>query len=219
MARLRALDITLAGERVALRGDRSLFWPRQQVLVVADLHVGKAESLRRDGTALPDGAWHDDLERLGRALRETKARQLVVLGDLVHDAHGLTPAVREAFRAWRRSHGASMLLVPGNHDRRAGPLPPEWEVETTGDVVVQPPFVLVHEEVGAPGHVLCGHVHPAMRLGRGVDGVRVPCFSVGTTRTILPAWSGLTGGALVRARAGERLVPVVDGWVFDLPVR
>lgn len=49
---------------------------------------------------------------------------LFVLGDLLHDAAGLGPAVVDALTAWRHRHGSlDVVLVRGNHDRRAGDPP------------------------------------------------------------------------------------------------
>ena len=39
-------ELLLAGERLELRADRSLFWPARRTLVVADLHFGKADAFR-----------------------------------------------------------------------------------------------------------------------------------------------------------------------------
>ena len=40
MARLTSIEVNVAGETLVLRGDRSLYWPRERALVVADVHVG-----------------------------------------------------------------------------------------------------------------------------------------------------------------------------------
>src|SRR5688500_15781770 len=58
--RLRAAELEVARERVVARWDRSLYWPREEMLVVADLHVGKTQSLRARGMTLPDGVLDDD---------------------------------------------------------------------------------------------------------------------------------------------------------------
>ncbi len=219
MARLRSVVVALAGERVELRGDASLYWPRERMLVVADLHLGKTESLRRDGAALPDGVMDHDLARLAAAVRETGAQRVVVIGDLIHDAAGLTSLVRTRFASWRRQLTCSVELVPGNHDQRVASMPEEWGLVVHGECLEMPPFTLRHEPAAVGGHLLCGHLHPAIRLSGGLDGARVPCFHLGAAATVLPAFTPLTGGAPVQAAPGDRVVPVVDGWVFEpLPV-
>ena len=77
-----ALDI--AGERLILRADRSVYWPRTATLFVADTHFGKAGVFRRHGMGLPQGTTDADLARLGAAIAATEAARVVVLGDFVH---------------------------------------------------------------------------------------------------------------------------------------
>ena len=44
-----------AGESLVLLGERALYWPTRQALLIADLHLGKADVFRRAGIALPSG--------------------------------------------------------------------------------------------------------------------------------------------------------------------
>jgi uncharacterized protein len=43
------LPLLLAGEPVTLAGARALYWPARQALLIADLHLGKADVFRRAG--------------------------------------------------------------------------------------------------------------------------------------------------------------------------
>ncbi|MEE7547733.1 hypothetical protein HF319_12415, partial [Xanthomonas sp. Kuri4-1] len=45
----------LAGETVELLGDRALYRPARRALLIADLHLGKADVFRRAGIGLPAG--------------------------------------------------------------------------------------------------------------------------------------------------------------------
>ena len=242
---LTAIEMEAGGERLVLRGDRSLYWPREQVLVVADLHLGKTESLRADGVALPDGAMAHDLARLALALEETGAQRLLILGDLVHDAAALSLGVRRAVAEWRSRISASVHLVLGNHDLRVDTMPNEWRLQVAGSSLDIPPFHFVHEHVHpqpqpqshpqlhplphphlhphphvneAGGEFTwSGHLHPVLSLRSATDAVRVPCFLLRSHAGVLPAFSTLTGGAAVRLAATDRAVAVVDGMVIHLP--
>lgn len=215
-----AVTVEVSGEPVVLRGDRALFWPRHRWLIVADVHLGKVQSLRRDGVALPDAIVDADLARLARAVRESDAARVVVLGDLVHDAHGLTPALVARVARWRETVPVPIALVPGNHDRRVECIPASWDIATWGAVVVEPPFRFSHEAPGTDGAFAWqGHVHPAVNLRGPRDRLRLPCFVVGARGGILPAFSALTGGDASPRAPGERLYVVVDGHVAALPPR
>ncbi|HVK10046.1 MAG TPA: phosphoesterase, partial [Gemmataceae bacterium] len=150
-------EVTIAGERLVLRPDRSLYWPRAGALVVADPHFGKAETFRAAGLPVPGDAG-PALARLGSALADTGAGRLIVLGDLWHARAGRTARVADELARWRAERPALRVeVVRGNHDR-AGPPPAGW-----GDwaAVAEPPFAFAHfPEPTDAGYVLAGHLHP-----------------------------------------------------------
>ncbi|MEO7965446.1 MAG: ligase-associated DNA damage response endonuclease PdeM, partial [Gemmatimonadaceae bacterium] len=178
MARLREERIEVAGEAMIARADRSLYWPREQLLIIADLHIGKSESLRQRGLTLPDGVLADDLTRVSVALAATGAQRLLVLGDLVHDVHGLTAAVQERVLSWRREIAIPTALVVGNHDRGADTWAPTWDIATYDAPLTIDPFAFSHEPMEVDGYNWCGHIHPAVTLHGASDRVRLPCFHV-----------------------------------------
>lgn len=112
-------------EGMLLLPGRALFRPAYAQLVVADVHLGKAASFRAKGVPVPEAATLDNFGRLDTLVRLTAARQLVILGDLTHDAVGRRNA-REPWLTWRTRHPAlEVVLVPGNHDlegRAAAPV-------------------------------------------------------------------------------------------------
>jgi DNA ligase-associated metallophosphoesterase len=208
------MDFELAGEPVRLLGDRALYRPQARSLLVADLHLGKGEVFRRAGIPVPTGGTQADLARLDHLLRTHSCRVLWILGDLLHG-----PAPRGHWEAaWRRlleQHPqVQVKVLRGNHDRALPPMP---GVELFEDEVLDGPFVLRH----APGveddrHVICGHLHPRVRVP-GLDR-RWPAFWLRARMTVLPAFSAFTGGVDPLLERGERLVACIDGEVLALPV-
>jgi DNA ligase-associated metallophosphoesterase len=184
------LDLELAGEPVRLLADRALYWPARQRLLIADLHLGKGDTFRAAGIAVPTGGTAHDLARLAALLARTGARSLWILGDFLHARRNA--AVDAAWRAFREAHGnVAFAVVPGNHDRAFDAL--AAGVERLPDGVVDWPFELRHAPLVRPAarHVLCGHVHPVLRLpGAG----RHPLFWLRPEITVLPAFSAFTGG-------------------------
>jgi len=215
-----AYPIDVSGERMLLRGDRTLFWPKRGWLIVADLHLGKATSLRREGVAIPDRVMDDDLARLAGAVQDTRTSLVVVLGDLIHDGQGLTGRVVRQVAEWRERIGVAMALIPGNHDRRVESLPPEWQVEQWEPRVSEGPFTFSHDLVPrAKGFTWHGHVHPVLVLqGRG-DRLRLPCFVVRPSAGVLPAFTALAGGGAQELSPGDAAWVVADGSVWPVPHR
>lgn len=210
-----SLALDLAGESVQLLADRALFWPAASLLLIADLHLGKGEALRRGGIAVPRGGTREDLERLQRVLADTGARELCVLGDFLHGAAS-GGAWQEDWRAWRAHHaGLAITVVAGNHDRHLQRQAADWDLHLVPEGLRRGPFELRHLPEAGAGHVIAGHVHPRVRFP-GLPG-RWPAFWLRTATTILPAFSRFTGGVEPLTAAGDRCVACLDGLVAALP--
>lgn len=226
--RLGGLDIELAGVALRLLARRALWWPDAATVFVADVHLGKAETFRALGVPVPSGPTEATLRRLGALLDDCGARRLVVLGDLLHARPAQAPATVSALRAWRRAHASlECVLVRGNHDDRAGDPPSDLDIEVVAEPAELGPFALCHEPLEesagpasdpGPAYRLAGHLHPAVRLhGRGGDTARLPCFSVGRTQTVLPAFGDFTGAASVSRASAQRLFAIAGDRVFEVP--
>lgn len=235
--RLGGLDVELAGVGARLLARRALWWPAESTLFVADVHLGKAETFRALGVPVPAGPTEATLRRLGALVNDCGARRLVVLGDLLHARPAQAPATVDALRAWRRGHAQlHCVLVRGNHDDRAGDPPADLDIEVVDAPAALGPFVLCHEPgegapwddtsgyntprdtTPGPGYRLAGHLHPAVRLhGRGRDSARLPCFSVGRTQAVLPAFGDFTGSASVSPAVPQRLFAIAGDRVFEVP--
>ena len=93
-------ELDVYGERLVLRPDRSLYWPRANGLVIADPHFGKADTFRAFGLPVPGGT-EEPLSRLAAALADTGADRLVVLGDFWHARAGRTPRLVAELSRWK----------------------------------------------------------------------------------------------------------------------
>ncbi|MFO0719333.1 MAG: hypothetical protein U0319_01235 [Nitrospira sp.] len=58
------MRIRIRDECVALLPERAMFWPTHSLLVVADCHLGKAETFQQQGFWLPSQSGQQDLTRL-----------------------------------------------------------------------------------------------------------------------------------------------------------
>ncbi len=215
------LAIEFAGESLICLSHRALYWPRQETLFVADLHLGKDRSMRRLGQAVPPGAHVDDLERLSRALLETSARRLIILGDLVHDATSLSPELDTALLAWRdRFPCLECGLIAGNHDRKANLRTERWGIESLNEPYPLGPFDCWHEPAGRAASSrpsLAGHLHPSLRIGPGRERLRLPCFWVRPECLILPSFGQLTGHHDVRPGPQDHVIVIAGDALHGVP--
>jgi DNA ligase-associated metallophosphoesterase len=208
---------SVAGEQLRLLGERAVLWERTRTLFVADPHFGKAAAFRAAGVLVPRGTTGESLNRLDATLERTGAERIVFLGDFLHAREGRAPETLRAINDWRaRWARVAMLLVRGNHDKRAGDPPRELDMRCENAPVIEPPFVFAHHPVRSDdGYVLSGHVHPGARLsGPGREHSRLPCFWFGGEIAVLPAFGEFTGLADIDASPGDRVWVVADGEVI-----
>ena len=209
----------IAGERVSLLAERAAYWERARTLLIADPHFGKAAAFRAAGVPVPRGTTTGSLARLDAALSRTGATRIVFLGDFLHAREGREPETTRVVAEWRRRNASiDMLLVRGNHDKRAGDPGPEIDIRSVDAPRAEPPFVFTHKPaVSDDGYVICGHVHPAARLtGPGRETVRLPCFWAGSRTMVLPAFGEFTGVAEIDPQPGDRVWVVADATVVGV---
>ena len=213
-----AVPLALAGQSLHLLPQRAVWWPECATVFVADLHLGKAATLRRAGLPVPGGTTSADLRRLSDLLAATAATRLVVLGDLIHARGGRQRPTLDAVGRWRDTEPALEIeLVRGNHDRGAGDPPADWRIRCHDEPRRDGPLVLRHHpEPDAAGPVLAGHLHPAVRLQGGGERLKLPCFLLRDGVLVLPAFSGFVDHGPQRPRPGDRLWAVADDEVVPL---
>lgn len=216
---MRDLEINLGGEKVLLLPEHGLYWPRTRTLFISDTHFGKSTTTRRQAAPAAEGSMASDLERLSAVITRAGATRLIVLGDLLHAHIGRKEATLRPLAEWRAAHAdLPILLVRGNHDRRAGDPPADWRIDVHDPGFVEGPFTLQHEPLyPQTGYALAGHLHPGLRLsGPGRQLLKIPCFWFRRRIGVLPAFSSFAGTEIVRPRPQDRVYVVGDRRVFEI---
>jgi DNA ligase-associated metallophosphoesterase len=218
---VRDATAEVEGEQLILMPERMAYWERAQTLLVADAHFGKAAAFRAAGVPVPRGTTTGSLARLDAVLARTGASRAVFLGDFLHAREGREAETTRVVAEWRRRNAAvDMVLVRGNHDKRAGDPGPEIDIRCVDAPLVEPPFVFAHKPgLSDHGYVLCGHLHPAARLtGLGRESARLPCFWVRSRMAVLPAFGEFTGVADIAAEPGDRVWVIADAAVVGVAI-
>src|SRR5262249_25583611 len=99
-----SMRVSFAGERLVLLPDRGIYWESREMLLVADVHLGKGAAFRSAGLPIPSGNSAKDLGRLSALLEVTGAKRLVILGDLFHAKASRSDEIVAALAAWRERH-------------------------------------------------------------------------------------------------------------------
>jgi DNA ligase-associated metallophosphoesterase len=184
--------ITVCGK--VFRADMSgaLYWPSQDVLLVADLHLEKGSSYARKGQLLPPYDTRDTLQRLAEVIDRYDAGTVIALGDSVHDLEACQRIGIEELEILQiMQEDRDWIWVTGNHDPSIGE---RLGGSVTGDIEVEG-IVLRHEpRPGQITHEIAGHLHPAARISVHGYTLRRPCFVGNGRRLVMPAFGTFTGG-------------------------
>jgi len=199
-----------AGADVALDLSGALWWARERVLAVADLHMEKGSSYAASaGRLLPPYDTAQTLRRLQSVITRLRPATVICLGDSFHDrdaAARLAPADVAILRGL--TEGRRWIWICGNHD----PAPPS---EFGGEMVEEMALgglTFRHQAAsgsqgGGTGEV-SGHFHPVASIATRARGLRRRCFTVGHQRLIMPAFGAYAGGLNVLDPAISVLFPM-----------
>jgi DNA ligase-associated metallophosphoesterase len=199
---LREKLIALHGRTFLVDPSGALYWPDEQMLVVADLHLEKGSAYAARRVFLPPYDTTSTLAALGAVIARLIPKRVVALGDSFHDCLGAgrMPAHdAQALRALQA--GRDWLWIAGNHD----PVAPGLEGDHAQDLTLGPihfrhePRAGVQEDTSA-GEI-AGHLHPVARVAGRSGVLRRRCFVSDTKRLILPAFGAYTGGLNIRDAA------------------
>jgi DNA ligase-associated metallophosphoesterase len=186
------VPFSFAGETFFPTADGALFWPAEQALLVADLHLEKASWFARLGQFLPPYDSHATLTAVAAEVERTGATRLFCLGDSFHDAFGcdrLPASARELLKEFTST--LDWTWIVGNHD-------PGFADHCGGriaDEVELAGIILRHEAIREESRPeISGHFHPKLRLHLKGRQVSRRCFVASATKIIMPAFGALTGG-------------------------
>jgi DNA ligase-associated metallophosphoesterase len=160
----------------------------------------------------------ETLEKLSHVLVETGASTLFLLGDFWHSKEGRTDRIHSILYEWRLRHaGLEITLIEGNHDRRAGAMPSSLDIREVPELLIDGFLLKHHPEEDERGYVLCGHIHPAVRMiGQGRQVAKLPAFWFGARVGVLPAFGEFTGDATVYPDPGDRVFVICEDEVQEV---
>ena len=203
---------TVAGAELELHPCGAIYWPAEEAVLLADVHLGKARHFQRAGIPVPTSVNDQNLEKLLYLLMEYQPRRMLLLGDLFHS--DFNPAWEEFADLVKQFDHVRFELIVGNHDRYADTRYTRAGMELYPEALVLPPFLLTHEpveEVPDALFNLAGHIHPCVHLeGRGKQRMRLPCFHFGTDKGLLPAFGTFTGMHPIGPKPGDQVFVIAE---------
>lgn len=198
-----AQDIAICGKTFIADVSGALYWPAEDALIVADLHLEKGSAFAAKGQMLPPYDTRETLSKLAAVIDKYNASSVIALGDSFHDSEAAGRMADEDLETLHIMQDAcEWIWVTGNHD-------PVISKRVGGHVfavVNVNGLTLRHEPTdGRATHEIAGHLHPAAKLCRHGYTLRRPCFIGNGLRLVMPAFGTYTGGLNVMDTAFEPL--------------
>lgn len=194
--------------------DKAIFFPKQGILAIGDLHIGYDYALIQSGILIPERQIEETLKDLKNIFEKIKLlgyklKKIIFLGDIKH-SFGFEFEERNELRKIVSNMAGyvpeeNIIFVKGNHD--------------TMDYTIERKMKSYHIESGIAfvhGHktfpeifdkkintIVLGHLHPSVILEEkpGVKSEIYKCFlkgeSYGKTFIILPSFLGMSEGTPV----------------------
>ncbi|MGI9480626.1 MAG: ligase-associated DNA damage response endonuclease PdeM [Hyphomicrobiaceae bacterium] len=193
--------VSVSGRSMIADRCGALYWPSEDALIIADMHLEKGSHFARKGQMLPPYDTRATLLALAEAIDKYEAENIIALGDSFHDRDGpsrMQPEDREILAILQDD--CDWYWVTGNHDPV---LPPTIGGHIVNELVIGG-LTLRHEPADGPvTHEIAGHMHPAAKISLYGHTLRRPCFIGNGRRMVLPAFGAYTGGLNVLDPAFE----------------
>jgi DNA ligase-associated metallophosphoesterase len=215
---MEIIETNIAGEPLQLHPLRAMYWQREKMLLVSDLHLGKATHFRKGGIAVPKALREVNWDKLASLLLDFQPERVLFLGDLFHSE--LNAEWDDFCQLTAQFSKVQFELVPGNHDILFAQHYEEARLMVHPTVLEIAPFLFSHHPLSdIPNHCynLCGHIHPSVCLrGNGRQMLRLPCFYFSENQGILPAFGAFTGTAEVEVRNGDRVFVIAEDKIWKV---
>ena len=214
------VPFTWLEESFLLHPSRCLYWEKEKALILSDLHLGKTGHFRKEGIAVPQQVYREDLHRLFEVILFFQPKEVLLVGDLFHSKANKE---WEWFAKWRNDFSATdFTLILGNHDKLPAGIAEQMKLTVVNELIKNN-LLLVHNpedfdtsSADIKGKI-CGHIHPAIILPTGLrQSARLPCFHFSQTNCTLPAFSLFTGTHAIKPRAKDDVFAIADGKIIRI---
>ncbi|HKJ49764.1 MAG TPA: ligase-associated DNA damage response endonuclease PdeM [Christiangramia sp.] len=208
------LNIKIHDQDFVLHPYGAAYWPEQEVLLVADVHLGKVSHFRKHGSAVPLQAASQNFIKLDELRKEFDPEHIVFMGDLFHSSLNLE---WNMFEEWIGNIDNQVHLIAGNHDIISPLKYQALDIKIYSDVKVAGFHLSHHPEEQDDHYNICGHIHPGYKMrGEGKQLLKLPCFFRSKNQLILPAFGEFTGNYFMKPEEGDRIFAITGKEVIQV---
>ncbi len=190
--------------------DLALYLKKENMLIIADSHIGFEEALNKQGVLVPRIHFKELIKRLEKIINGKRFEKIIINGDIKHEFGKISET------EWRHTlrlldflgrYCDEIILIKGNHDNIIGPVAEKRKVRVKdyykiGNILIihgnKIPDKAVLKQVKT---IIIGHEHPAIMLRQGLRSEKYKCFLKGKYKhkvlIVQPSLNLLTEGTSI----------------------
>lgn len=207
-------SIQIKQQEFVLHPSGAVYWSQKDMLLIADVHLGKVSHFRKHGSAVPLQAIYANFDNLDGVVQHFKPAHICFLGDLFHSY------INEEwllFASWVARQKSKITLVSGNHDIIAPQRFEDLDVQVKEEWRLGSLLLTHIPELRAGYFNLAGHIHPGVQLnGIGLRGVKVSCFHKTPDQMVIPAFGTFTGHFIISPTSDDHIFAIADDQVIPI---
>ncbi|MDP1728829.1 MAG: metallophosphoesterase, partial [archaeon] len=189
---------------------KTVFFPKEKILAIADLHLGYEEALRQGGLEVPLRQLEEVLDEIDKILeyikvKYGKVKQVIFLGDVKHHFSYLASEKEEIKKliSFLRKKGIeeqNIIFIRGNHEKneKNGKLVDFYIVKDICFIHGHREFLEIYDQT--INLIVMGHIHPTVIISdeMKIKNEKYKCFLVGRYKkkeiVIAPSFHVITEG-------------------------
>ena len=211
--------IKFANEDFYAYPNSALHWKRLNIIIIADLHLGKSFSFAKQKQFLPPYDTKETLAKLFNCINEFKPLKLIIVGDLFHDMNSIQSFQDSDYENFNKYiKKTEIIWIKGNHDS---------DVKISGFSKVSDykvdEIIFNHVPIKTNNFQICGHYHPKVKISHRGKSIYKSSFVHNDKLLILPSFGTLTGGMIIDQEPLKELLgksieifPIGNGKVYKL---
>ncbi len=188
--------------------DLCLYLKKENILILADTHIGYEEALNKQGVLIPRFQFKEVIEKLEEILKKVKKLDKIIInGDIKHEFSTISE------QEWRHTlrlldflgkYCKEIILIKGNHDTILGPIAKKRNVKVVEDYKTKDTLIIhghkipSKEKLKGIKKIIIGHEHPAISIHEGPRTELFKCFLKGKWRRgtliVQPSFNFVTEG-------------------------
>ncbi|MEO6902015.1 MAG: ligase-associated DNA damage response endonuclease PdeM [Bacteroidia bacterium] len=212
------MEVQIGQEIYNLLSEKAIFRIKDSTLIIADLHLGKAQHFRKNGISIPPISAQKDYEILKRLILKYNPLRIILLGDLFHSSHNVEWTIFCDFvNAFKH---IEFVLILGNHDILEIHHYKSVCLTLIENTLEEGDLILSHyplQNFPSDKINIAGHIHPGIALyGKGKQRLQLPCFYFYKNQFILPAFGSLTGLQLIGRTKETSVYVIAENKVIEI---